>query len=274
MSKRRDIVSHASYQFAHDSDYFYLKPENITTNQVLLIDRLSESASLHDNVRIPAEALKESRSVYAIVGRIRLPAGSYLVLVVERHLAARFDGHDIWRLKRVEMLAYQRSLLHLTEQQIEENLYYQSMIQQVLDTEHYYFSPTCDLTQSYQRRHLSQRSSDQRFVWNRHLLLNLQASATSDIGRYLTVLLHGFIGVETLRVGDASTDVQYALISRRSVERAGTRLNVRGVNEKGEVANFIETEAVLLLPGGGELYSFVQTRGSIPLFWSQKPNLR
>lgn len=37
----------------------------------------------------------------------------------------------------------------------------------------------------------------------------------------------------------------YAVISiRLSCERAGTRFNVRGVNDDGAVANFVETEQV------------------------------
>lgn len=38
------------------------------------------------------------------------------------------------------------------------------------------------------------------------------------------------------------------------------------------MANFVETEQILELGGSAES-SFVQTRGSIPLFWSQTPNV-
>lgn len=38
------------------------------------------------------------------------------------------------------------------------------------------------------------------------------------------------------------------------------------------MANFVETEQIV--ERGGEKSSFVQTRGSIPLFWSQYPNLK
>jgi len=79
------------------------------------------------------------------------------------------------------------------------------------------------------------------------------------------------------------------LISRRSVRMQGTRFWRRGGNEGGEVANFVETEVVLRVPeeeGGREdedeegeegravLLSHVQVRGSIPLPWSQEPELK
>lgn len=45
----------------------------------------------------------------------------------------------------------------------------------------------------------------------------------------------------------------------------------RGVNEKGRVANDVETEQIVheAVPMPTEVSSVVQNRGSIPLFWSQ-----
>ena len=48
----------------------------------------------------------------------------------------------------------------------------------------------------------------------------------------------------------------------------------RGVNEKGRVANDVETEQIVFedVPEGcpTQISSVVQNRGSIPLFWSQE----
>lgn len=53
-----------------------------------------------------------------------------------------------------------------------------------------------------------------------------------------------------------------------SCERAGTRFHVRGVNDEGHVANFVETEQIIY-GDQGDISSFLQTRGSVPLFWEQ-----
>lgn len=45
------------------------------------------------------------------------------------------------------------------------------------------------------------------------------------------------------------------------------RFNVRGTNDDGHVANFVETEQVIYIDN--EVTSYVQTRGSVPLFWEQ-----
>ncbi|KAG5523611.1 hypothetical protein RHGRI_035420 [Rhododendron griersonianum] len=64
------------------------------------------------------------------------------------------------------------------------------------------------------------------------------------------------------------------LIARRSRHFAGTRYLKRGVNEKGRVANDVETEQIAFedVPEGCPICisSVVQNRGSIPLFWSQE----
>lgn len=64
------------------------------------------------------------------------------------------------------------------------------------------------------------------------------------------------------------------LISRRSVTRAGLRYLRRGVDDEGYTANGVETEQILSDPEwkpSRRIYSFVQLRGSIPVFFSQSP---
>lgn len=63
------------------------------------------------------------------------------------------------------------------------------------------------------------------------------------------------------------------LMSRRSVKRAGLRYLRRGIDEDGHCANSVETEQILSTPtwSTSPIYSFVQIRGSIPVFFSQSP---
>ncbi|KAI0095508.1 SacI homology domain-containing protein [Daldinia grandis] len=64
------------------------------------------------------------------------------------------------------------------------------------------------------------------------------------------------------------------IISRRSTRRAGLRYLRRGIDENGYTANFVETEQILSTPTwspSSKISSFVQVRGSIPLFFTQSP---
>lgn len=60
---------------------------------------------------------------------------------------------------------------------------------------------------------------------------------------------------------------QLILISRRSVLQAGTRYRRRGCDERGNCANFVETEQVFRY--NQHVKSFMLLRGSIPLYWYQ-----
>lgn len=55
-------------------------------------------------------------------------------------------------------------------------------------------------------------------------------------------------GVEIRTIYAAHKQAKACLISRLSCERAGTRFNVRGTNDDGHVANFVETEQVCYSP--------------------------
>jgi hypothetical protein len=62
------------------------------------------------------------------------------------------------------------------------------------------------------------------------------------------------------------------VISRQSSRRAGTRFNSRGIDDDGHVANFVETETILWIPPN-ITFSYVQVRGSVPIFWEQAAGL-
>lgn len=70
-----------------------------------------------------------------------------------------------------------------------------------------------------------------------------------------------------MKAGVRETEVTVTLIARRSRYRVGTRHWRRGVDNQGFVANFVESEQIVEA-GTGEISSFVQVRGSIPVPWS------
>jgi hypothetical protein len=73
---------------------------------------------------------------------------------------------------------------------------------------------------------------------------------------------------------DESRTFLLTLISRRSVKRPGLRYLRRGVDDDGNTANNVETEQILSSVDwspSSKIYSFMQLRGSIPVFFSQSP---
>lgn len=80
-------------------------------------------------------------------------------------------------------------------------------------------------------------------------------------------LIHGFF--KQVSFVSSGVSCLLTLLARRSRHYAGTRYQKRGANEFGFVGNEVESEQIVDDCMGG-LSSFVQLRGSIPSYWSQK----
>ncbi|XP_045513127.1 phosphatidylinositol-3-phosphatase SAC1 [Pieris brassicae] len=258
------------------SDKFYLEP-TLNPTEILVIDRVSGEAHVREinsvKIPIPASAYKP---VCGFLGTIKLISGLYLVVAKYRILVGQINGHDIYELAGSDIIPYARSTTHLTSKQIDDNNTYERLLRAALEAPGIYFSYSYDLTHTMQRLHsvspdfhkmsLASRA-DPRFVWNGHLL---KGYSQQMFARFNLPIMHGFIAIN--RVMISGHQLTWTLVSRRSVDRAGTRLFMRGIDTQGNVANFVETEQVV--ERGGEKSSFVQTRGSIPLYWSQYPDLK
>ncbi|XP_053397706.1 polyphosphoinositide phosphatase-like isoform X2 [Mercenaria mercenaria] len=108
-----------------------------------------------------------------------------------------------------------------------------------------------------------------RYIWNKHLTDVFGKEAHPD---WVLHLVYGFIAQCNLYIYGKS--VYVTLIARRSNEFAGTRFLKRGANSQGAVANEVETEQIVYDTSVTHLHkskitSFVQMRGSIPVYWSQ-----
>lgn len=145
-----------------------------------------------------------------------------------------------------------------------------------------------------------------QYFWNRHLI---SPFIDIDAHNYVLPLLQGFVGQreftiaapeqpstesgesteerkegrilgdkngsEAVEIDDAQKRYYFlTLISRRSVQRPGLRYLRRGVDDDGNTANTVETEQILSVPdwdSSKNFYTYLQVRGSIPLYFSQSP---
>ena len=105
---------------------------------------------------------------------------------------------------------------------------------------------------------------DKRYFWNYNICKDFIYQKIDS--RWIVPIIQGFV-CHTLQNFNGK-DLDMFLISRRRHLMAGTRFNARGLDDDGNVANYVETEQIITY--GNLLFSFVQIRGSVPLFWSQK----
>ncbi|KAJ6172456.1 hypothetical protein N7470_001523 [Penicillium chermesinum] len=159
--------------------------------------------------------------------------------------------------------------------------------------ENFYYSLDFNLTDRLQDRADKSAafdidSLDQDMLWNSYMikpLLNFRQGlppsekAKLDASRLLTCVIRGYAGtlklpatIPILPNVRSTLPSLFTIISRQSSRRAGTRFNSRGIDDDGHVANFVETEVILWV-APGIVFSYVQVRGSIPIFWEQTPGL-
>ncbi|XP_017119866.1 phosphatidylinositide phosphatase SAC2 isoform X2 [Drosophila elegans] len=134
------------------------------------------------------------------------------------------------------------------------------------ETDSFFFSFDCDITNNLQRHEAkleeNQSMPDERFFWNMHMIRDL---LDLNDKTWILPIIQGFMQVENCVIGNECFTL--ALVSRRSRHRAGTRYKRRGVDEKGNCANYVETEQILSFRH--HQLSFTQVRGSVPIYWSQ-----
>ncbi|XP_034649761.1 synaptojanin-1 isoform X9 [Trachemys scripta elegans] len=213
------------------------------------------------------EAIKSTYSkvmdAYGLLGVLRLNLGDtllhYLVLVTGCMSVGKIQESEVFRVTSTEFISLR------SDPSDEDRI---SEVRKVLNSGNFYFAwsatgVSLDLSLNAHRS-MQEHTTDNRFFWNQSLHLHLKHYGV-NCDDWLLRLMCG--GVEIRTIYAAHKQAKACLISRLSCERAGTRFNVRGTNDDGHVANFVETEQVIFLDDC--VSSFIQIRGSVPLFWEQ-----
>ncbi|XP_064634309.1 synaptojanin-1-like isoform X2 [Lineus longissimus] len=200
---------------------------------------------------------------YGCLGVLILNVGDefilYLVMVTGCISVGKIGESEIFRVTSTSFVSLRNQ--PSDEERVAE-------VRRLLNSGTFYFSWSAtgvpiDLSLCAQRR-MKDHETDNRFFWNRALHLHLQRFSVNT-GEWLLKTMCGGIEIRTIYAADKRGKA--CLISRLSCERAGTRFNVRGTNDDGHVANFVETEQAIFIDNS--IASYLQTRGSVPLFWEQ-----
>ncbi|XP_078412968.1 LOW QUALITY PROTEIN: synaptojanin-2-like [Cetorhinus maximus] len=200
---------------------------------------------------------------YGCLGVLRIKRGDsrlcLLVLVTGCTSVGRIRDTDICKITTTEFVPLQEATAD------EERV---TVLRKLLNSGMFYFSSTSgstfDLNLCAQKLYAKDHEAGSRFFWNRTLHVHLKQYQVNCSDWLLKVIC----GVVEIRTAYATEKKAKAcLISRLSCEQASTGFYVRGTDDDGHVSNFVETEQVIYLDDA--VSSFVQIRGSVPLFWEQ-----
>ncbi|KAF8463265.1 SacI homology domain-containing protein [Kalaharituber pfeilii] len=310
------LVFHHNPNASHDSNsstFGSVLEKNATAPRIMVEFSSLSAVDLHD-YRPISHPCKGTLGLMALGGDVFIclvNGSSHVATVrpgerVERIQSVEFhclNRSDYDRMLEMEVNSY--STAYLDEDGFDYSGRQPTMehpclaIKKLLSGGTFYYSTDFDLTNRLQNRSIEPAefdidNFDPSFLWNsfmisplirfRSQLSNSERKAL-DASHLLTSAIRGF--VETLTIPHSSSfssskkvgvPATLTLISRLSCKRAGTRFNARGIDDEGNVANFVETETIIWDPAGGAAgaglgFSYCQVRGSVPVFWEQQTGL-
>ncbi|KAI1392896.1 putative SAC1 protein [Hypoxylon trugodes] len=293
----RDINVHV----AVDS-YTFTSPSSPNA-PALIVDRPTGDVRLSEATHFPGKRVSRVSSIPGILGMIRLRLDKYVIIITKAQPVGRLKGHMVYKVVSTDFLPMrERQIRDPDEDQ------FLSLLKTYIMKGPMYFSYSVDLTNSFQRQASADISSplwmraDDRFFWNKFVqtdLINFRKSGNrSQTGPqpgadpYILPLIWGTLEIRPTTF--KSTPLTIVLITRKGRYRAGTRYFTRGLDEEGHAANYNETEQIVVLNDTGrglggyagssdmqsgkygispgqemQVLSYVQTRGSIPVYWAE-----
>ncbi|EYU30376.1 hypothetical protein MIMGU_mgv1a019537mg [Erythranthe guttata] len=253
-------------------DQYVVEPTDGSSASLLAINRVDGSIKLIDDIpQSTSLRVPKIRTIYGVVGMLKLLAGSYLFVITERECVGSYLGYPIFKITSMKVFPCDHSLKNSPEEQKKMENEFSRLLNVAERTPGLYFSYDVNITLSGQRLHdLGDeskslplwRQADPRFLWNSYML---EVLIDNKLDPYLLPVMQGTFQSFQAAIGKDILDV--ALIARRCTRRTGTRMWRRGADSDGFVANFVETEQIVQL--NGYTASFIQIRGSIPLLWDQ-----
>jgi len=290
-------------------DVYAFEPAGQKTSEksgpLLTINRKSGDVGTAASLDGLLTARERTMEIYGILGLLKLSTTEFLIVITSRSQVASLFGQPIYLATDFRVLPISSSVKSsLLSNPVEKALL--AMLKTHLYSAPFYFSYGVDLTNSFQRQAVHPVASDlskplweradERFFWNRHLNKRLieAAQSNNDVSPFILPCMYGFLAIKSATINDK--DFVFGLLARRSRHRAGTRYFSRGINSEGHVSNFNESEQFVVYDGqggavtgaafekektpiGGRVegkvrMSYVQTRGSVPVFWAEVNNLR
>ncbi|EAR84569.2 SacI-like domain protein (macronuclear) [Tetrahymena thermophila SB210] len=232
---------------------------------------------------------------YGIVGFYKFLEGYYMVYIKEIKKIAKIGRHKLWTIQKTEVLKlFDGKNSSKEEQQFRKQLNEYDM------TQGFYSSYSYDLTNTLNRNMMRNALEiiDSQNKYQNQLNLDRRYSQSKQLGQFCEIfmwnyyavqqfyhilqnkkwvipIIHGYLEQKNLKSLNSSFSI--TIISRRCRHHAGTRFCKRGLNQEGFAANYVETEQIVIdlesTHRRPACSSFVQIRGSAPVFWHQDPSL-
>ena len=227
---------------------------------------------------LPSSASSSQKyQAHSILGLIDCNVYKYLIISTRISLVGSILEHKIYKVEEVAFVPTQGNTVHTGDAS------YVEMIVDFFNRNPIFYSETYDLTVSFKALGETSKPKKDSYVFSRtvpHFCWNYHIAKKFDfkgLNEFVFPVINGFFGTKEIK--EYSETASYIVIARKDSRRSGMRFLIRGSDSNGNVANFVETEEILVLKDKNEanitnVLSFLQIRGSIPLIWKQDPNFQ
>ncbi|GME73987.1 unnamed protein product [Ambrosiozyma monospora] len=257
-----------SLEIAKAEDGYIVKPTVTDSSKALFISSTGQP-DIVDAEKL--SLLNSFKRISGIVGVIHLHIHHYLITIDSASEVGTIYGD-----KKVYKIT-DFSILRLSSKKFpvdEDETKYVELLRAHLKNATLFFSYDYDLTKSFGKQTIP--GVDSEFMWNYFASQSLIELATKNTyaSNFVLPLIYGY--AKFVRTSINLKPITFGLITRRSRFRAGTRYFRRGIDKDGNVANYNETEQLLVVhtPEGDKVSSYLQTRGSVPVYWAEMNNLK
>ena len=283
------MENESQFTILSSGEEIFLQYKRNSANKLISINVIKNIIKLENPEILQKKVVYKMINAKAILGIINIREIEYLLFVTSSEIVGKIKNEIIYRISEVDFCEIPNGQIKYNdEEQINQ---IKNGIAKLLKLG-FYYSFGLDLTNSQQnqakilydkknKNKLTNLNLDnfedkikriymtsyKKYFYNYNLYKRFMNNDTKEPIDYtfITPIICGYVGMFDYQINNK--EVQIILITRRSQNFAGTRYNTRGINDDGNVANYCESEQILI--SGDSMCSFSQLRGSAPVFFDQ-----
>ena len=217
--------------------------QHINTKKMLIIEKSPFKISNYNFNEFDFN-VKDMLLCKAIIGIINVQGVYFLIYAKKVEKIGNFKQNNIFEIKEVEFLAISdNSEKETNEFKTIDHLKH-------LLSKGFYYSYNFDLTSSFQNQSKNKSNVlleriDKNFYWNLALYKEFINNKIDQI--FFAILIYGYVGIVNYQMKESEKEMlTFIVISRKLIHNSNKIYYSTGLNDQGHVANYIETEQIMI----------------------------
>jgi hypothetical protein len=263
---------------SQDMKVYNDEKEYIFQNKNRVISFHKENKTLQDIENFSPKSTTQAYQINIVIGLIESKNNNFLICSNKVKEVGEFLSSKIYKIE---------NFIYLPEkinEKKEEDEKYIEMLNDFLQRNPLFYSDSFDLTISFKNLNNQLENKKEKnnsnifpntityFAWNYSLGKIFDYKGMEE---FIFPIINGFFDIKN-NISEYEKQFSFCIIARKDNRRSGMRFLLRGADSNGNVANFVETEEILLFKDNEtyHILSFIQIRGSVPFLWTQDPDCK